>query len=458
MLIRFNVKNFKSFGTRPDGSSEEFSMIAGKVRHDKDRIYKENDFKLLKCAAVFGANASGKSNLVKAMKFLQSVVLYGNKINAAESYCKAEAENINRPSYFEIEMLIDGKSYAYGFEILLNRNEFVSEWLVETGSRGDRVIFTRDIAKGKKTIGARYSKGELGKRIDVYMSDISEDGTVLFLTVMNKNKKNLYDNYKDAEIFRKVFYWIEDSLDINYPNQKISSDNIFINERKFEDICDLLKEFGTGVTSFERVDVDYKKILEALEPAVKIQLMGTVDQLRQDVADEKYKKINLIIRNRNDLFTIDIEKDKIECRVLEFVHATDGIYYKLGEESDGTVRLLDLLEVLLTDKEDKTFVIDELDRCLHPSLTYKFVERFLAYAKKKKIQLIVTTHESRLLDFKLLRRDEIWFIDKRRKGESDIYSLDEFNERFDRKIDKAYLDGRYGGVPIFTEIFPIGKV
>ena len=92
---------------------------------------------------------------------------------------------------------------------------------------------------------------------------------------------------------------------------------------------------------------------------------------------------------------------------------------------------------------------------MHPSLTYKFVDTFLEEAAKKNIQLIVTTHESRLMDFDLLRRDEIWFVDKKKNGETDIYSLEEYNERFDKKIDKAYLDGRYGGVPIFSTVFPI---
>lgn len=116
--------------------------------------------------------------------------------------------------------------------------------------------------------------------------------------------------------------------------------------------------------------------------------------------------------------------------------------------------MLDLLEILLLGN-NKTYVVDELDRCLHPSLTYKFIETFLQKAANSNIQLIVTTHESRLMDFDLLRRDEIWFVNKKETGVTDIYSLEEYNERFDKKIDKAYLEGRYGGVPVFSTIFPI---
>ena len=90
-------------------------------------------------------------------------------------------------------------------------------------------------------------------------------------------------------------------------------------------------------------------------------------------------------------------------------------------------------------------------------MTYKFVETFLSRAKNRKVQLIVTSHESRLLDFNLLRRDEVWFVDKDKNGESCMYSLEEYNVRFDQKVDKAYMEGRYGGVPIFTTLFPIEK-
>ena len=80
---------------------------------------------------------------------------------------------------------------------------------------------------------------------------------------------------------------------------------------------------------------------------------------------------------------------------------------------------------------------------------------FFELSENKNVQLVVTTHESRLLDFDLLRRDEIWFVKKQENGDSEIYSLEDYNERFDRKIDKAYLEGRYGGVPVFTSLFPV---
>ena len=121
----------------------------------------------------------------------------------------------------------------------------------------------------------------------------------------------------------------------------------------------------------------------------------------------------------------------------------------MNEESDGTVRLLDLIEVLLTAEKGKVYVIDEINRRFHPLLTYKFIEKYLELANERDIQLIVTTHESKIMDFDLLRKDEINFVNKNKYGRSEVYSLERFSERFDKKISLAYLKGEYGAIPIF---------
>ena len=145
------------------------------------------------------------------------------------------------------------------------------------------------------------------------------------------------------------------------------------------------------------------------------------------------------MRTRKEFFIVTVyNHNEVKCQTIEFSHSQKNTLFNLNEESDGTVRLLDLLEIILSG-DDKTYVIDELDRCLHPSLSYKFVETFFKIAEKKNIQLIVTTHESRLMDFDLLRRDEIWFVNKKYNGTSDIYSLEEYNTRFDQKELNNFL-------------------
>lgn len=457
MLIRFNVKNFLSFNTRDDGNTEEFSMISGKVRSKKEHIYDDGKIKLLKFAAVYGANAAGKSNLVKAMNFMQHTIVAGLPDGHTEKYCKVNPLNKGRTSYFEMEIMLNGKYYSYGFEAVLSQSRFVSEWLVELHTdNSEKVIYERDIEKGTYILGTDFKQKGLIEKMDIYAGDICDDDSVLFLSIMNQNKKNLYQEYKKANILRDIFCWIKDTLDIHYPNQPISDYSYLLRNSNVEEVCRIISAFGTGITNFEMVDVPVEKVLGGLPEKIQQHIAADIEQKRAEIRNsEQKRKPAMVMRSNMDFFIITLdENDKIRCQTIEFSHGEKDVPFRLFEESDGTVRILDLLEILLAG-DGKTYVIDELDRCLHPGLTYKFVETFLQVAEKKNIQLIVTTHESRLMDFDLLRRDEIWFINKKNNGESDIYSLEEYNARFDQKIDKAYLEGRYGGIPIFSTVFPI---
>jgi AAA15 family ATPase/GTPase len=457
MLIRFNVKNFLSFSEREDGKTEEFSMIAGKVRSKREHIYDNGKVKMLKFAAVYGANAAGKSNLVRAMEFMQRIVLLGLPEGHTDKYCKISEDNKEKESYFEMEIMLGEKYYAYGFELILNQSEFISEWLVElTADNKENLIFSRDIRKGIYKFGNSVKTKGLIDKLDVYAEDIQEDSSVLLLSIMNQNKKTLYQQYKDAAVFQDVYQWIRMGLDINYPDRPISDYSYMADTENVEEVCRIISAFGTGITGFKMVKVPIEKVLGHLPKEIRDDLVANIEKKTIELkSNKKVKSFGIIMRSNRDFFIVDLDKDNnITCRTIKFSHGKENILFNLSEESDGTVRILDLLEVLLSRK-GKTYVIDELDRCLHPSLTYKFVDTFLQLAEQKDIQLIVTTHESRLLDFDLLRRDEIWFVNKRKTGESDIYSLEEYNARFDQKIDKAYLEGRYGGVPVFSTVFPI---
>ena len=457
MLIRFNVKNFLSFSEREDGKSEEFSMIAGKVRNKKAHVYDNEKIKLLKFAAIYGANAAGKSNLVKAMDYMRRIVLYGLPKGHTEMYCKIDEANKTKESYFELEIMLNGKYYAYGFEVILNQSKFVSEWLIElTSDNKEKLIFSRDINNGKYEFGNSLQEKGLIDKLEVYAEDIQEDDSVLFLLTMNKNKKMLYHQYRSAAILQDIYRWIEVCLDVNYPNKSISDYSYMAKTENVEEVCRIISAFGTGITGFELVDVAPEKVFGNMPKRMRDDLLSEIETRIVEMKNNKeLAGFGITMRSARDFFILNVDKDgNIGCRTIKFSHGKEHVLFNISEESDGTVRILDLLEVLLSGK-GKTYVIDELDRCLHPSLTYKFVDTFLQLAEKRNVQLIVTTHESRLLDFDLLRRDEIWFVNKRKSGESDIYSLEEYNTRFDQKIDKAYLEGRYGGVPIFSTVFPI---
>lgn len=460
MLIRFNVKNFLSFSEKENGKSEEFSMIAGKVRNKKEHVYDDSKIKLLKFAAVYGANASGKSNLVKALEFMRRIVISGFPEGHTDKYCKVDVENRDKESYFELELMLHGKYYTYGFEVILNQGKFISEWLIElTSDNKEKVIFSRDIVRGVYEFGRQVNVKGLIEKLNVYAEDIQEDDSALLLSIMNQNRKTLYQQFEQAAILQDVYMWIKTSLDINFPDRPVSDYSYMAETENVEEICRIIAAFGTGITGFQMVEVPVEKVMGHLPKRILEELLADIEKKTIDMKNHvDAEGMGIIMRSNRDFFILNIDKEEnIVCKTIKFSHGKKNILFDLSEESDGTVRVLDLLEVLLSG-EGKTYIIDELDRCLHPSLTYKFVETFLELAARKEIQLIVTTHESRLMDFDLLRRDEIWFVNKRKSGESDIYSLEEYNARFDQKIDKAYLEGRYGGVPVFSTVFPIREV
>ena len=152
------------------------------------------------------------------------------------------------------------------------------------------------------------------------------------------------------------------------------------------------------------------------------------------------------------MLEIDYNEEGVEkVAKLMFQHGEDTEKYEYGEESDGTQRLIQLLNVILNDGEETIFIIDELDRSFHPQMTIKFVETFLKFSAKKATQLIITTHESNLMDLNILRRDEIWFAEKEKDNNTILYTLEKFKIRYDKVVAKDYLAGRYGAVPVFQD-------
>ncbi len=454
MLIRFNVSNFLSFN-----EMQEFSMIGGKVRSKCDHLSNDSKLKLLRFAAVFGANASGKSNLISAMDFARTMVISGFPDGHINKYYKNNAENKVIPSYFEFEMKINNKYYSYGFEVILNKSSIVSEWLIELSPDGsDKEIFTRDVANGTYKINNYFKEKNNVNKLDMYAQDVKADGSILFLNIMNTNKPNLYEDNEELSVLRNVYRWIKYQLDINYPDRHVSDYSYFTTEKNTDEICNIIAAFGTGISKFKVVGMSMDRMPETLPKSVLKSIVSKLEsnKNRVDVVEGRPAPTGILLRGDKGFYIFELDSnDEISVKTIEFEHVNSSALFTLSEESDGTRRLLDLIEVLLASNSGKIYVIDEIDRCLHPQLTYKLVEEYLKISKNSQRQLIVTTHESHLLDFELLRRDEIWFVNKDKSGHSSLYSLEEYNERFDKKIDKAYLEGRYGGVPVFSSIFPV---
>lgn len=447
MLIQFIIDNFLSFGSR-----QEFSMFAGKTRAHQDRVVQGTGKNILKFAALFGANASGKSNLTRAMAFMDKTVEEGKLPEGSSlSYCRSNEKNKERATYFEVIIVLEDVYYSYGFEVLLAQGLFISEWLIQMSEAGkEHPIFTRDLRTGMTDIA--WKLPHLSKdRLKLYAQDLRNDQTTLLLSAMNSNKKQLYEDFPDLSLLSQVYRWFFTIFNASAPHEPLTSGSRFLIETKLQEIAALLSDYDTNIISIEKSEV----LPMDLSRRMNQQVNRARELLQKEFVneDESAKEMTVLMRDATNFLCVTKLKDTEEIAIKKiFFRHSDGQDYSIGEESDGTIRIMDLAEILLST-EPKVFVIDELDRCLHPQLTYRFVKNVLSHIAKHSMQVIVTTHESRLLDLDLLRRDEIWFVEKK-KSESLLFSLEEFNERNDRKIDKAYLDGRYGGVPIFETVFP----
>lgn len=442
MLLNFKVKNFLSYK-----GLTKLSMVAGNTKLKSERLQKEKDYSILKFSAIFGANASGKSNFINAVELMKNFVLGSTFEYQQDLYYKLDESCKHENSYFEVELVLDGKVYAFGFEFSFFKNKFTSEWLFEL-SKEETLIYERDIVNGNYNYNLPLSDG-LNERFKVYFEDLKNNDDMLFLTSISKNK--FLSQEAEVKTLFDVLSWFRSSLQITEPSSVLTSGEYILVEDKLKELSELLSKFDTGISEMTTVKVLESEIRENLPTKF-------LDRIQSDLINDKGSSASLL-RVGNSFWIIKCEnKDKEKKFSYEkvcFYHSQNKeVMFGMKEESEGTIRLLDLAEILLTDEQNKVFFIDELDRCLHPQMSCQFVREFLKNAKKSNNQLIVTTHESRLLDFNILRRDEIWFADKK-DGETSLYSLEEFNERFDRRIDKAYLDGRYGGVPIFNAVFPV---
>ncbi|MGB3367170.1 MAG: AAA family ATPase, partial [Acidaminobacteraceae bacterium] len=262
-----------------------------------------------------------------------------------------------------------------------------------------------------------------------------------FLKIIN-DESNMF-----SEAFNEKFYvirkWIEDKLELIKPTTRYRSNKT--NDTHLKKITSIIKEFDTGISDIYLSDVSLEEVKKILP-----------DELLEDIIDDADKKAekgdsrNSFTLNFSPYYyIIDIENGEIKSiKELKFNHHGKGCEFRYFEESDGTKRLFDILDILLS-AEGKVFIVDELERSLHPRLTKRFIELFLEKNKGKESQLIFTTHETYIMSLELFRQDEVWFVEKNDDGYSSLYSLNEYKERYDKKIDKAYLEGRYGAVPVF---------
>jgi hypothetical protein len=448
MLIDFSVSNYLSFNDK-----ETFSMTAGKTRKYSDRLYNDKNLKLTKCEVIFGANASGKSNVVSAFQFVQNMVLDGFPRGFSNKYYRLDQKNKNKPSEFEIKILCDSNILCFGFFVELATGSILKEYLYEITRKNNRkILFERDTLKEEFFVGPYFKQSDAIAKLNNYGVDSSNDQEILFLSLINKNRGKLFEDFPELKILRNVFEWFATRLNISFP-ESILTGYPYFTDSNLEEIADIMKSLGTGISELKIVEIPVELIKSKIPDELYNKIVSDLEKenarANKENSDNRPK---VMARSYKEFYTFEINADnEITITTIEFSHETSNTYFNLNEESDGTVRILDLIEILFKISNDHIFVIDEIDRCLHPAMTVKIVELFLEMAKRRNAQLVITSHESRLLAADILRNDEIYFMNKDMQGGSHIISLESNQLRADKKVYAALFDGTLDAIPVFDE-------
>lgn len=444
MLIKLSVENFKSFDQK-----EELSMVSSsKMQGNKNHRMKIKQTQLLKNAVVYGANASGKSNLVTAFAFIKTTLMEGLPVGSANDFCRNKEANKERESVFELQFTVGDTFYAYGFSTILSQRKITEEWLFELMQDGGaHQLFIRE-GNNAPVLGddVRLSTAEKS-RFTVYSEDFIDQGTRLFLTEMNRGKK--YARNSRLLFFPETFNWIMNNIIVINPNIGISNTEAYYNDESLENISKLIQTFDTGITDIKTRQITVDEMSKMIPVEV---VQGIFSHLKMQMQMTNMPGIQMTWRVEGGFFNIRIQGNaEPEITTLVLKHGKSVFDFSFVEESDGTKRLFDLIDMLLTDRPDTVFVVDELERSLHPKLTEHFLKLFMEAHDGVRMQLVFTTHEDTIMDQSLFRRDEIWFVERNADNASKIYSLDRFKERYDKKLSKAYLEGRYGAIPVFRQ-------
>lgn len=440
MLIQVNVQNFKSFN-----ESNSLNMIAfNKLRTQKDKLYESVDITLLKSGVIYGANASGKSNFVEVLRFMKECVINQEiPIESYNWYCRNHEDNREKISSFSVQLLLNEDYYEYGFDAILNTQTIKDEWIVNLNKK--KILYQRN-NDGKPLNGLNLGK-EDRVRMEIYLDDFQHNDKSLFLTEMNRNKS--FDKDSELSVYHRIYNWFAKDLNVLLPDMPLTKFAYYYDKSTLSNIKKIVRSFDTGIE-----DIEIKNMSEEqLQNKIGISLYkDVINELKKKV-QKQGQELNFSMRSKKEFFNITMNDNyDLEIKTLCFKHGKSMLDFESCEESDGTRRIFDFLDILLNKNQNSVYVIDEMERSLHPNLFNRFIELLNEYQKQSNIQVIFTTHESSIMKQDLLRRDQIWFIERNINNDSRIYSLDTFNERFDKKISKAYLEGRYGAIPQFKSL------
>lgn len=447
MLLSFSVGNFRSFR-----AEQTLNLLASKRLGTGDNLphswrIPNTDERALRVASLYGANGAGKSNLVRALRLVKQLVLEGTppgKRIRREPFLLDEA-SLNEPTSFELQFVEDGEVFGYG--LCYDAQHIHQEWLTVYKDKKDRSIFNRvtDEDGGVTvTLGQKPKNCVHSSKIRA-LAEVGARPNQLFLTEV----VNLDDEEAQGPSFHRAVRWFASTLEIIGAGASFAS----LAETLASDVTfaqfagQFLREAGTGISGLK---VETKGPPKSKGVTVSLEEVAELFK-----AFPGANAVTLPGPGGADL-VFDRTTGTVKFRKIMALHDREGepIGLPFREESDGSQQLLHLLPALhrISAQPGGVFVIDELERSMHPMLARKFIEFFLKVEGNRNSQLVFTTHESTLLDLDLVRRDGIWFAEKDEEGATHLYSLADFKPRKDLRIEKGYLEGRFGAIPFLGGI------
>ncbi|KAA2238832.1 ATP-binding protein [Chitinophaga agrisoli] len=415
MLVYFKVGNYKSI---KDPIVINFAATAIN-EHQDTNVFEKGKTKLLKTVLLYGANASGKSKILDAFVIYRALILDSAGYNSTRRVpvipFDLNADTREQPSYFETEFILKNKRYRYGFEA--DEKSIRKEWLLEVKATTQTSIFLR--------IGQRFQV-EYKKFLNAEHLETKCNENALFLSVADQwavpLAKNIYSWFYDI-------YTIHGLMDDEYKEHT----NELIKDPEYKVLINqMMQKADLGINSIE--------VIEITEEDKKRILMNTPDNLKESVG-------RVIDQDASPVLTKHYAYD-------ELGNVIDEIAFDMAvHESEGTQKFYNIIGVILyAVKNGRVVVIDELDARLHTLLTKAIIRVFNANDIKTEAQLFAVAHDTAIMDRDLLRRDQIYIVEKDRFAATKIVNLVEYKVRKETPFDKNYLEGKYGGIP-FIENF-----
>ena len=406
MILEFSVKNFLSFKEKVT-----FSMIANSNKELNDNYVEIGGNKVLKSAAIYGANASGKSNLFKILTLVVLMLRSSNSVDINAKLplipFKLDKGSVNKPSEFEIKFILDETRYVYGF--IADKDKIYDEYLYYYPNGRETKIFDR-------TNINEYSYTQKDEKILREIETKNAQNKFFLATATNWN----FDKTKAAYNFLTNGIGTCNNLEI-LKNMAY---------KMYETNPDYLKDFAIDFLQKADFNIEDYQISQIDVPG---EFLTAIPEFITKTLPDKPKAYQVLFKHKN----------------------SDN-YLSIDEESLGIQMIFAFIPFLADSlKNKKVLIIDELDKSLHPFLVQYIVEIFNdAEINKNGSQLIFNTHDTNLLDLNILRRDQIWFTEKNSEtGESDLYSLSDFSVRKQENVEKGYMLGRYGAVPFIKNDF-----